>query len=60
MGKVHISIVAKTKIDPSFPTAQFLAEWYHKTAQKMKFSSNDFLGKCDQVSAGNCRFGHIY
>ena len=60
MGKVHISIVAETKIDPSFPTAHCLAEWYHNTAQKMKFSINNFLGKCDQVSAGNCRFCHIY
>ena len=30
MGKVDILIVAETKIDASFPTAQFSAEGYHK------------------------------
>ena len=30
MGKVNILIVAETKIDASFPTAQFSAEEYHK------------------------------
>ena len=38
MGTVDISIVPKTETDPFFPTAQFLAEWYHSTAQNMKFS----------------------
>ena len=37
MGKVDISIVPKTEIDPFFPTV-FIAEWYHSTAQNMKFS----------------------
>ena len=30
MGKVDIFIVAETKIDTSFLTAQFLAEGYHE------------------------------
>ena len=30
MGKVDILIVAETKIDASFPTAQFSVEGYHK------------------------------
>ena len=30
MGKVDILIVPETKIDASFPTAQFSAEGYHK------------------------------
>ena len=30
MGKVGILIVAETKIDASFPTAQFSAKGYHK------------------------------
>ena len=30
IGKVNILIVAETKIDASFPTAQFSAEEYHK------------------------------
>ena len=30
VGKVAILIVAETKIDASFPTAQFSAEGYHK------------------------------
>ena len=30
MGKVDILIVAETKIDASFSTAQFSAEGYHK------------------------------
>ena len=30
MGKVDILVVAETKIDASFPTAQFSAERYHK------------------------------
>ena len=30
MGKVDILIVGETKIDASFPTAQFSAEGYHK------------------------------
>ena len=30
MGKVDTLIVAETKIDASFPTAQFSAEGYHK------------------------------
>ena len=30
MGKVDILIVAETKIDASFPTAQFSAEGHHK------------------------------
>ena len=30
MGKVAILIVAETKIDASFPKAQFSAEGYHK------------------------------
>ena len=30
MGKVDTLIAAETKIDASFPTAQFSAEGYHK------------------------------
>ena len=30
MGKVDILIIVETKIDASFPTAQFSAEGYHK------------------------------
>ena len=30
MGKADILVVAETKIDATFPTAQFSAEGYHK------------------------------
>ena len=29
------------------------------TAQKMKYSINDFFGECDQIRK-KCGFGHIY
>ena len=37
MGKVDISVVPKTEIDPFFPTV-FSRMVYHSTAQNMKFS----------------------
>ena len=51
MGKVDILVVAETKIDASFPTAQFSAERYHKPYGILVYISSSIPSR--QLHCGN-------
>ena len=60
LSKTSFMAVFSTKLNLFLPFQRIRSKFSHTscTAQKMKFSINDFFSKCDQIAV-SCRFGHI-